>query len=316
MRAILFAVIELQQKLLGDKIRNGAFYEALKRVVKKDETIVADVGSGTGFLSFLASRLGAKECHLYEYSDVSQIGEKLAHANKITNCRFVQKHSVEVKNPPRADVIISETLGNYALEENIIESIEDAKRSLKPDGVIIPQKIEQFIAPVTSPRIYNEMNVWDSVGYDLDFSAAREAALNNMYVYKILPEDLMDGGKSASCWDKIDFSKQEESVRSGGAKWKIAKDCTVYGLAVWWNAELVRNIELSTSPLAPATHWDQIFLPLTSQINAQKGQILEVFLKSDSRYEIGINLAWTAQLLDQKGKILQNIEMDMKKGAY
>lgn len=316
MRAILFAVIELQQKLLGDKIRNTAFYESLKSVIRKGETVVADVGSGTGFLSFLASRLGAKECHLYEYSDVGEIGEKLAQANKIANCHFIQKHSVEVKNPPRADVIISETLGNYALEENIIESIEDSKRFLKPGGVIIPQKIEQFIAPVTSPRIFDEMNVWDSVGYNLDFGIAREAALNNMYVYKIVPEDLMDGGKSAVAWDKIDFAKQEKSVRRGNATWKIEKDCTIYGLAVWWNANLVKNINLSTSPLAPATHWDQIFLPLTEKIIAQKGQTLSVSLKSDSRFEVGINLAWTAQLLDQKAQTLQIIEMDMKKGAY
>ena len=279
MRAILFAVIELQQKLLGDKIRNEAFYEVLKIVIKKGESVVADVGSGTGFLSFLASRLGAKECHLYEYSNVGEIGEKLALANKIINCHFIQKHSVEVKNPPKADVIISETLGNYALEENIIESIEDSKRFLKPGGVIIPQKIEQFIAPVTSPRIFDEMNVWDSVGYDLDFGIAREAALNNMYVYKILPKDLMDGGKSAVVWDKIDFSKQEKSVRKGSAKWRIEKDCTIYGLAVWWNANLIRGINISTSPLAPATHWDQIFLPLTAPISAKKGQILEVSLK-------------------------------------
>ncbi len=316
MRAILFAVIELQQKLLGDKIRNEAFYEVLKIVIKKGESVVADVGSGTGFLSFLASRLGAKECHLYEYSNVGEIGEKLALANKIINCHFIQKHSVEVKNPPKADVIISETLGNYALEENIIESIEDSKRFLKPGGVIIPQKIEQFIAPVTSPRIFDEMNVWDSVGYDLDFGIAREAALNNMYVYKILPKDLMDGGKSAVVWDKIDFSKQEKSVRKGSAKWRIEKDCTIYGLAVWWNANLIRGINISTSPLAPATHWDQIFLPLTAPISAKKGQILEVSLKSDSRFEVGINLSWTVRLLDQKAKILQNIAMDMKKGAY
>ncbi|MEK9132931.1 MAG: 50S ribosomal protein L11 methyltransferase [Patescibacteria group bacterium] len=309
-------MIELQQKLLGDKIRNEAFYEVLKIVIKKGESVVADVGSGTGFLSFLASRLGAKECHLYEYSNVGEIGEKLALANKIINCHFIQKHSVEVKNPPKADVIISETLGNYALEENIIESIEDSKRFLKPGGVIIPQKIEQFIAPVTSPRIFDEMNVWDSVGYDLDFGIAREAALNNMYVYKILPKDLMDGGKSAVVWDKIDFSKQEKSVRKGSAKWRIEKDCTIYGLAVWWNANLIRGINISTSPLAPATHWDQIFLPLTAPISAKKGQILEVSLKSDSRFEVGINLSWTVRLLDQKAKILQNIAMDMKKGAY
>lgn len=309
-------MIELQQKLLADRVRNKAFYEALKRVIKKGETTVADIGSGTGYLSFLASKLGAKECTLFEYSDLIELSKRDAAVNKIKNCKFVQAHSADVKNPPKVDVIISETLGNYALEENIIESIEDAKRFLKPGGAIIPAKIEQFISPVVSPRIFDEINVWDDIDFGVRLPSSCEAALNNMYVYKIAPSELLDGGASALAWDKIDFARKEKSVRNGDAKWTIASDCKIYGLAVWWNAELTRGVELSTSPFAPATHWDQIFLPLTASINANKGQTLEVSLKSDSRFEVGINLSWTVRLSDQKGKILQNVEMDMNKGAY
>jgi len=314
-RVILSDVIELQQKLLGDKIRNKAFYEALQKVIHKGHTIVADIGSGTGFLSFLASQLGAKECFLYEYSDVIEISRELAKANNIQNCHFVQKHSVEEKSPPKVDVIVSETLGNYALEENIIESVENAKRFLKPGGVIIPQKIEQFIAPVTSPRIYNEMNVWDSVGYDLDLTAAKDSALNNMYVYKIEPKELMDGILSAKSWDKIDFKKTEASVRKGHASWKIGTAGTIYGFAVWWNSTLIGNVNISTSPDAPQTHWDQIFLPLTSPLQIQKGDELAVTLRSDSRFEVGIRLQWEVKL-NRAGKEIQGVKMDTQKGAY
>ena len=52
-------LIEFQRKLLADKARNDAFAEALKRVVKPKQTIVIDVGAGTGFLSFLASRFSS-----------------------------------------------------------------------------------------------------------------------------------------------------------------------------------------------------------------------------------------------------------------
>jgi predicted RNA methylase len=37
-----------------------------------------------------------------------------------------------------ADIVISETLGAFALEENIIENMREGKRVLKPKGTLIP----------------------------------------------------------------------------------------------------------------------------------------------------------------------------------
>jgi len=286
-------VIELQLKLLGDNLRNKAFYDALKKVIVKGKTVVADIGSGTGFLSFLASALGAKECHLYEYDE-----------ELIKNCKFFAAHSSEIKNPPKADIVISETLGNYALEENIIENMCDAKRFLKPGGIVIPQKIEQFVAPVTSPRLIGKINTWKDVGFGLDLSALAPAALNNMFVYKILPADLLQQKNAIQKWDDIDLQKNEKSVRTGRAQWKIEKDCEIFGFAIWWNCELIPKITLSTSPFEKQTHWDQIFLPLSKSLNFKKGGVLNLSIKSDSRRDVGIRLNWEAN----------GIKMDSSKG--
>lgn len=113
--------IELHRKLLSDSIRNESFYLALKQIIKKDKTTVVDLGSGTGFLGFLASKLGAKSVIMYEYDkEICNLSKKIAKENNIQNCTFICKHSEEIKNPPKVDVVISETLGCYALEEFII----------------------------------------------------------------------------------------------------------------------------------------------------------------------------------------------------
>src|SRR3989338_3569611 len=154
-------MVELQQKLLADRVRNDALYAALKKVIKKGQTTVADIGSGTGFLSFLALQLGARECYLYEAEqEMLELSRQLAQANKIKNCHFIEAHSTDVENPVKVDVVVSETLGNYALEENIIESLNDAKRFLKPGGVMLPRTVTQYVAPVVSPRITQEIDVW------------------------------------------------------------------------------------------------------------------------------------------------------------
>ena len=58
--------IEYHRTLLADRVRNAAFHEALRRVIVKGKTTVADIGAGTGFLGFLAAKLGAKRVDFYE----------------------------------------------------------------------------------------------------------------------------------------------------------------------------------------------------------------------------------------------------------
>ncbi|MEK7523922.1 MAG: methyltransferase domain-containing protein [Patescibacteria group bacterium] len=306
-------MIELQQKLLGDHLRNQAFYDALKKVIKKGKTTLADIGSGTGFLSFLAARLGAKACYLYEYSELLPLSRKLAAANKIPNCHFIHGHSAEVARPVPVDVIVSETLGNFALEENIIENLEDAKRFLKPGGVIIPGKLEQFIAPVISPRITSDLNVWDHIDFDFNFSLMKVHAFNNMFVYRITPQDLLDDAGAVQVFDRMDFEKPCKSLRRGDAQWEFKTDQTIYGFAVWWRSELVPGISLSTSPFEEPTHWDQVFLPLLKPMQIKKSDELICSIETDSRYTVGIRMKWEA-IISGHGKKQKSGLMDTQKG--
>jgi SAM-dependent methyltransferase len=304
-------VIELHRKLLGDKVRNGAFAKALKKDIRPGKSVVADIGAGTGFLSFLARKLGAKECHLYEYSDVLELADAVAEHNGIDGLVFIKGHSTDVADPPKADVVVCETLGNYALEENIVETMDDARRFLKPGGVMIPRSVDQFACPVVTPRLQKAVDVLD-VGYGLDMGPAREVTLNNMYVQVIKPADLLKGG--AKRWDAVDFSQANDSVRGAEIAWKAAKAMTVYGFALWWDALLAPGVRLSTAPDKPATHWQQIYLPLLSPVKCAKGDVLQLRIESDTRYEIRVNLSWSARRTDAKGTVRDEQFLDMRNG--
>ena len=306
-------MIDFQRKILADSVRNRAFEKALRKVIRKGETTVTDIGSGTGFLSFLAAKLGAKKCYLYEHSGALSLSRKIAHANGIKNCVFVPVHSSAVENPVRTDIVLSETLGNFATEEHIIENLEDGKRFLKPGGMLIPGKLEQCVAPVISDRIMREIDPWNDVGFGLNLSAAREVALHNLYVQTILPKDLLKGKDAMQCWDTIDFSRSLNSVRRGKVTWTFSRGATVYGFAAWWNAKLVPGVALSTSPRAQPTHWEQIFLPLLVPLAVRKDDVLRLRITSDSRWSIGLRVQWEALLL-RSGKVSQRIAMDMRKG--
>lgn len=306
-------MIDYHRLILGDNVRNSAFADALKKTVKKGESVVADIGSGTGYLAFLASAFGAKQCHLYEQvPTMLKLSKDIAKANKIENCVFHAQHSASVRNPAKADIIVSETLGNYALEENMLETLRDAKRFLKPGGVVIPQTLTQWIAPVVSPRFHRELDVWE-VGEGLDYSIARDICFHNIYVRTIQSSDLTPD-LPPTPWDAIDFTADEDSVRSADIDWKIQKPVTIYGFGMWWDCQLVPGVQLSTAPDAPRTHWEQIYLPVLDPIALQKGETLRCSIRSDTRYEVKVHVKWEVSVLDAKGKERLRMARDMVKG--
>jgi SAM-dependent methyltransferase len=306
--------IELHRKLLGDKVRNDALHAALQVAIRPGCT-VADIGAGTGFLSFVARRLGAAHCDLYEYSGALALARELARRNRIIGLSFFEGHSREVKKPPRADVVISETLGNFALEEGLLETLVDARRYLKPGGTLIPSALRQYVAPVTSSRLQDEIDVWPRVGHALDLAPAREASLCNMYVRTVQESDLAGLG-AVRQWDEIDFSpgaKAPSSIRNGSAEWKAAElgVTAVQGFALWWEVELVAGVSLTTSPYAAATHWEQVYLPLLCPVALEPRDEVTLTLKSDTRD--GVRLVWETQRRRQ-GRITDRQRQDLARG--
>ncbi len=311
--------IEYQRKLLGDPERNQAFYAALAKTIVKDQTTLVDVGAGTGFLSFLALHLGAKHCTLIEYSATLELAKKLAKRNRLRKLGFVRKHSSEVRKLS-ADVVMSETLGNYALEEGLIETLNDAQRFLKKGGVLIPAALRQFVAPVIKPHLQAEIDIWPQIGFALDLSPAREVALNNMYVKRVLPADIGGDAAIARCWDRMQFAAgaaRPASLRQSQQSWKTddllvqAGARQVYGYVLWWEAELVPGVVLGTSPFSAPTHWEQVYLPLLEPVPLKPKQQLELTLKSDTR--AGVRVGWHTRLM-AGGKCLQEIKQDLRKG--
>jgi Ribosomal protein L11 methyltransferase (PrmA) len=301
--------IEYHRTLIADRVRNEAFEAALRAVIKKGVTTVADIGTGTGLLALMAVKLGAREVFLYEAAEVAGVAAKVLKANGARNCHLIPCHSTEMVDPPKVDVVVSETLGNYALEEHVIETLADAKkRFLKPGGVLIPRRIEQIVAPVVSDRVQAEFAAWDMTGFDL--SVAKAMSLNNIYVRTFGAKELLE----AKVWDTVDLGADGKSARKGEASWKPKTATTVYGFATWWSAELAPGIALSTAPDAPRTHWEQLYFPLLQPIATKAGDTIVVNLRSRTSAEVGTHVAWVATHRDAKGREVARQSLNLDKG--
>jgi SAM-dependent methyltransferase len=307
--------IEYHRTLLADRVRNAAFHAALAQAIVKDKTTVADIGAGTGFLGFLAAQLGARRVDLYEAAGVAGVTRRLLRHNRLRNCRLFERHSAEVMEPDRVDVVVCETLGNYALEENIVETLNDArKRFLKPGGVVIPAAVRQLVCPVVGGRFLDELAAWDSVGYHLDFGPAKTMSLNNIYVRTFATGDLLDEARAARVWDELSFAQHNKTTRAGEASWTLDRRTTIYGLALWWTADLAKGIALSTGPLDPRTHWEQLYLPVLAPLVLEAGQTLVARIRSTTSYERGTNVAWALAVRDAAGRQVSHQSLDLEKG--
>jgi protein arginine N-methyltransferase 1 len=305
--------IEYHRTLIADRARNDAFKRALAAVIKPGETVVADIGAGTGLLGLMAAKLGAREVYLYEAAEVGGLAAKVLKANRARTCYLFACHSTEMVDPPKVDVVVSETLGNYPFEENIIETLADARRRfLKPGGALIPRRLEQLAAPVVTDRVHRELSAWDGTGFDL--SAAKAMSLNNIYVRTLAPKDLLDAGARAAVWDAIDFAKENRTSRKGEAAWRLTAAAAIYGFATWWRAELAPGVTLSTGPDAARTHWEQLYFPLLSPIVAKAGDTVGIVLRSRTSLAAGTHVAWTATHADGKGREIARQALNLDKG--
>lgn len=307
--------IEYHRTLIADRLRIEAFHEALSRVIVKGKSTVADIGTGTGLLAFLAAKLGAKKVWAYETAEIGAVAEKLKALNRMRAVELIPGRSTEIIEPEPADIVVTETLGNFALEEFLVETMNDARvRHLKPGGVLIPGSVEQFACPVTGSRLRDDLCAWDRIGYGLDFAPAREMSLNNVYIRTHQPEELLDEGRAAQRWDRVDFREKNRLARRGTMQWTAERRLVVHGLAVWWTAELVPGVSLTTSPLAPPTHWEQLFFPALEPIALAPGETLVAEIRSRSSEEAGTDMAWTLEVRDGKGKAGQRQALSLDKG--
>ena len=163
--------------MMNDKFRNSKYLEAIKLAIEDvdDDSLILDIGTGSGLLSMMAAANGAGKVIACETSNIiADTAKKIIHKNgykeKIT---VINKKSTELKIgedlPRKADLIISEILSAEFVGEGVRTSILDAnKRLLKKNGKMIPESGTIKISLLGNDKeIFNTISVANVSGFDL-----------------------------------------------------------------------------------------------------------------------------------------------------
>lgn len=153
-----FSSPSVHARLAADQARIRLFCNALARVVVPTSKVI-DLGAGTGVLTSAALNLGAANVvAIEENGDLFPVHQPLF-AEAISSGRLVvvRQNSREWDGEglgDRVDVIVSETIGTFGINEGILPSLEDAvRRFLTPVGVCIPEHVGIEVQLVPTPAL-------------------------------------------------------------------------------------------------------------------------------------------------------------------
>jgi protein arginine N-methyltransferase 1 len=149
--------------LLNDSYRTQTFLDAISKAVKPGDVVV-EVGCGIGLLSIAAAKAGAKHVYAIEASDIAHVAREMFKNNGVEDkITLIHAWSTDVELPEKADVFISEMIGNDPFAEEILQVASDAKKRLmKEDAVYIPEAIRLYGVPVSIPQAQLTKRTFDS----------------------------------------------------------------------------------------------------------------------------------------------------------
>lgn len=264
-----FRLLEYHGHMLSDAPRVAAFREALEATVTPGARVL-DIGTGTGILAMLAARAGAGRVDAVEVSEVIEIARQLVETNELrTQVRLHQQLSYHLMLPERADVLVTETLGNFGLEEGILGVALDARfRLLKPGARIIPGKVRLFAAPLELEPEHRKVAVWGREVEGIDLSPlGTEAASLLWYVRYPASAHLA----APAPLGEVDLHTVTEPRFAGAVEVELSRAGTLHGFGGTFEAEIAPGRVLGNDPSGDATHWRQVFFPLPEPWTLEAG---------------------------------------------
>ena len=268
-------------RYVTDAHRTACFARAIAEQVRPGDVVV-DLGTGFGLLALLAVRAGARRVYAIEQGPYVELARAIARDNGCADrITFLAGNSAALAVPEPADVVVSETLGQFALEEYTVEYLRDAlARFAKPGARVVPSALELAVVPLESPALARRWAAaygagWEDVaGFDL--RRLRQAALAN----EALPYVVVDPGAGdralgpAARLARFALGSAASSRFGARVRCTVAAAGRMDGWLGTFRVRLSPSVELTTQPSAVPTHWRQVVFPLVPACPVRPGDVV------------------------------------------
>ncbi len=298
----MYAEFEVHRTMIRDQIRTEAFQRAIEAVVHPGD-VVLDVGAGSGVLSMFAARAGAARVYAVEQTSIAVLAQELVAANRLSDViEVIQGDVVDIEPPERVDVIVSEWLGGFGIDEGMLVPVIAARdRWLKPGGVMVPGSVTAWTALVRDRYLEEMIEFLRANPYGIDLEDLIEKTVNEISYSGSFRHLAADDTRSAPgrLWttDTREIPLHDaQSPFEAEVELLVRDHGAANALALWFSASLAPGIELSIGPGDPATHWGMTTAPLRSPVDLAPGVVVRARIRTAPARPVGTWTRWAIAL--------------------
>lgn len=274
--------------MVNDTARNLQFEAALQKLVKPD-SVVLDIGAGTGLLSLLAARAGARHVIACEANPVlAGLAREVIKNNGYSDrIRVLNKSSLQIDpdtdfpRHARPDILVAEVFDTLVIGEGALTTFEHARRYLlAPGATVIPRRASLYGRLIESPRLWREGGVGSACGFDI-------SPLNRFRPDTVVLEAASFSGRPLA--DDVllfDFDLSAGHTASGKVRLDIPirAQGTCHALVYWIRLQLDDAITIDNRPAFErdpsangyCAHWYQAARLLVPPVAVEPGMTLRV----------------------------------------
>ena len=277
--------------MINDDDRNNFYLSALKTAIDSNSSVF-EIGTGSALLSIMAANLGAKEINTCETNSImANTATKIIADNNLSKkINIIQKKSNDIIvgkdiNKP-ADVLVSEIFSSNLLSEDVLPSLEDAKKRLiSKNAKIIPEygsiMISLFGGDDIGKNIYTEK--FENIKLKKFNSIIAKKHILHRQDLKI---DLMSNAFEAFRFDfinKNNFPPENKKIEIAAIKKGRS-----YGIIQWIKLEMGNGLKHENHPtnLTKASGWQKVLYVFDDPIELSIGQKIVITAKHER------NIVW------------------------
>jgi predicted RNA methylase len=145
-------------EMASDAERVGQFKKAILATCRGK--VVLEIGPGTGILSILAAKAGAKKVYAVEIDrKMFTIAQRNIKRSGYSNIILINKDIREVTLPEKVDVVIAELLSTCLVNEPQVSVMNHVNKFLAPGAIVLPQKVVNIVEGTNVDYAFEDIEI-------------------------------------------------------------------------------------------------------------------------------------------------------------
>jgi tetratricopeptide (TPR) repeat protein len=265
-------------KMLADRERNEAYEKAISKTITK-ESVVLDIGTGSGLLSLISARSGAQHVFTCEQSSyIAEVAQEIIKTNGFSSkvslfqAKSTQLTSADFTAQP--NLLVAEIFDAGLIGEYAIPAFRHALEKLcTPNCQVIPKQA----------KIYGKLMHIPGLSSVNPIKTIRDLNLAPFDVFRVPGEYISESlSQFEHCFLSDEFEMMQYDFKNLGPEIPdtahrektmeipIITEGTLQGVAFWFNLWLDDDIQVSSAPERKDNHWGQalFFFEHCKHVNA------------------------------------------------